>query len=72
MLAAGHGDDTITDFTDGTDTIAFDASNRTTSFSQLTTRAHLGGALIEFANEDGTLFLDGVSPTIVDATDFVF
>ena len=72
VLAAGHGDDTITDFTDGTDTIAFDASNRTTSFSQLTTRAHLGGTLVEFANEDGTLFLEGVGLALVNAADFVF
>ena len=60
VFQAGHGTDTILDFTDGDDTIDLSALTGITAFSDLTSQ---GG---------GTIRLDDTAVTDLDANDFTF
>ncbi|WP_417824846.1 calcium-binding protein [Thalassospira lucentensis] len=61
--SADFGDDTVTDFTDGTDLLDIDYASVTVADDGS------GNALISHAN--GTVTLTGVDYTDIDATDFV-
>ncbi|MEY8841152.1 calcium-binding protein, partial [Cribrihabitans sp. XS_ASV171] len=63
-----NGNDTITDFTDGTDTIRFIIAGL--NFGGLTISNPVGGALIDYGS--GTIRLEGVDATVLDVSDFLF
>ena len=73
VFAAGHGADTITDFTVDTDKIDLSALVAITEFSQLTIADDdNGNAVIDLsAHGGGTITLTGVSTSDLDADDFV-
>ena len=72
VFAPGHGADTITDFTDTEDQIdltAFDLSG----FDVLTITSSTTGITIDLSTHDGgTILLEGVAMTSLDAADFLF
>ena len=75
VFKAGHGDDTIGDFTNGEDTIAIDISGLTgiTQFSDLTITDNGGSAVIDLTGSGGgTIELTGFDMNDLDATDFTF
>ena len=70
MFGASHGNDTITDFEDGTDIIDLSALDGVASMDDLTITANGNDAVINTGQ--GTLTLTGVSTDDLDADDFVF
>ena len=66
----GHGNDTITDFEDGTDLIDLSALDGVTSFGALTITADGNDTVIDTGA--GTIKLVGVAPSDLDADSFVF
>ena len=70
VFGASHGNDTVTDFADGTDIIDLSALYGVTSFDDLTITAAGNDAVIDTGQ--GTIRLTGVSTTDLDAGDFVF
>lgn len=70
VFEASHGNDTITDFEDGTDIIDLSALDGVTSFDDLTITASGNDAVINTGQ--GTITLTGVSTDDLDADDFVF
>ena len=69
----GHGDDTITDFADGTDIIDLSDLDGVTSFSDLTIAADTNDANdTVITTGEGTITLTGVTHTDLDAGNFVF
>ena len=75
VFAPGHGDDTITDFTDGEDVIDLSAFlNAISSFDDLTISDNTdGNAVIDLSTHGGgSITLAGVSTSDLDADDFVF
>ena len=72
-FAPGHGNDTITDFTDGEDTIDLSAFAGIASFSDLKPMQDGSDTVIDLsAHGGGTVTLQGVSPGYLDADDFAF
>ena len=72
-FAPGHGNDTITDFADGEDTIDLSAFAGITSFSDLTATQDGSDTVIDLsAHGGGTVTLQGVSPSDLDVDDFTF
>ncbi len=71
VFAAGHGSDTITDFTDGEDTIDLSAFTSITAFSDLTV-AQNGNDTVITVPGGGTITLQGFTSTDLDENDFTF
>ena len=71
VFASGHGADTITDFTDGEDTIDLSAFTGITGFSDLTV-AQNGNNTVVTVPGGGTITLQDFTSTDLDATDFAF
>ena len=71
VFASGHGDDTVTDFTDGDDTIDLSAFTSITGLSDLTV-AQSGDDTVITVPGGGTITLQNFTSTDLDATDFVF
>ncbi|MCY4067159.1 MAG: calcium-binding protein, partial [Rhodospirillaceae bacterium] len=75
VFKAGHGTDTIGDFANGEDTIRIDTAGLTgvTGFDNLTITDDNGTAVIDLTGQGGgTIRLEGVDITDLDATDFAF
>ncbi|MDE0538214.1 MAG: calcium-binding protein [Rhodospirillales bacterium] len=75
VFKAGHGNDTIHDFTDGEDTIRIDTVGLTgvTGFADLSIADDNGTAVIDLSGQGGgTIRLEGVSVDDLDASDFAF
>ena len=68
VFGTSHGNDTITDFADGTDIIDLSALDGVTSFDDLTITADGNDVVIDTGQ--GTIRLEGVSTTDLDASDF--
>ncbi|MDE0538735.1 MAG: calcium-binding protein [Rhodospirillales bacterium] len=71
VFASGHGNDTITDFTDGEDTIDLSTFTGITGFSDLTV-AQDGNNTVITVPGGGTITLQGFTSTDLDTNDFVF
>ena len=73
VFAANHGSDTITDFTDGEDSIDLTAITGVAAFDDLTITADGTTAVIDLsAHGGGTIRLDNVAVADLDAEDFNF
>ena len=73
VYAAGHGNDTITDFTDGEDTIDLSAFSGISGFSDLTATQVEDGVQIDLSDYGGgTITLQNFTLSDLDATDFTF
>ena len=73
VYASGDGNDVITDFTDGEDTIDLAAITGITSFSDLTITQDGDDAVIDLsAHGGGKIQLEDVSTADLDADDFIF
>ena len=73
VFASGHGADTITDFTDGEDTIDLSAFTGITGFGDLTATQDGANTVIDLsAYGGGSITLQGVTSTDLDEADFVF
>ena len=73
VFAAGHGDDTVTDFTDGEDTIDLTAFTGITQFSDLDVTQTGDNVEIDLSGHGGgTITLEGVSADDLDGADFMF
>ena len=71
VFASGHGNDTITDFTDGEDTIDLSAFKAITGFDDLTV-AQNGADTVITVPGGGTITLQGFASADLDAADFTF
>ena len=71
VFASGHGADTITDFTDGEDTIDLSAFTSITAFSDLTVAQNGSDTVITIPG-GGTITLQDFTSTDLDAADFAF
>ena len=71
VFAAGHGNDTITDFADGEDTIDLSAFKAITGFDDLTV-AQNGADTVITVPGGGTITLQGFASADLDAADFTF
>ena len=71
VFESGHGDDTITDFTDGEDTIDLSAFTSITGFGDLTV-AQSGNDTVITIPGGGTITLQDFTSTDLDAADFAF
>ena len=71
VFASGHGDDTITDFTDGEDTIDLSAFTAITGFGDLTVEQDGDDTVITVPG-GGTITLQGFTSADLDAADFTF
>ena len=73
IFAAGHGNDTITDFTDGEDAIDLTAISGISGFQDLTIAADGSAAVIDLTEYGGgTIRLENTDVTDLDTEDFVF
>ena len=73
VFQAGHGNDTILDFTNGDDTIDLSALTDITAFSDLSITADGTAAVIDLTSHGGgTIRLDDTDVSDLDATDFTF
>ena len=75
VYAPGDGRDTITDFTDGEDTIDLSAFSQITQFSELTIRQDGDDAVIDLGtsdNPDDVVMLENFDMNNLDASDFDF
>ena len=73
VVATGEGNDTITDFTDGEDTIDLTAFTNITGFSDLTISASGSTAVIDLSSKGGgEIRLQNVDVEDLDASDFNF
>lgn len=71
VFASGHGNDTITDFTDGEDTIDLSAFTDITGVSDLTAVQNGNNTVITIPG-GGTITLQDFTSTDLDDSDFVF
>ena len=72
-VAAGHGNDTITDFTDGEDAIDLTAIAGIAGFEDLTITQEGNNAVIDLTAQDGvSITLKNFDVADLDAADFVF
>ncbi len=72
VYAAGDGNDTITDFTDGEDTIDLSAISGITAFADLTITQDGDNTVINLGDDAGKITLEGFTSTNLDAEDFNF
>ena len=74
VFEAGHGDDTVTDFTDGEDLIDLSAFTGITQFSDLMVNQVGNNVQIDLSGETGggTITLQNVLLADLDETDFIF
>ncbi len=74
VFEAGHGDDTVTDFTDGEDQIDLSAFTGITQFSDLMVNQVGNDVQIDLSDETGggTITLQNFLLADMDETDFVF
>ena len=73
VFDSNHGNDVITDFTDGEDLIDLGAFSTISGFSDLTLTSDENGVTIDLtAHDGGTVLLWGVDIDDLDAEDFVF
>ena len=73
MFQAGHGTDTVLDFTVDDDTIDLSAFTGITAFSDLSITAAGTTAVIDLSSHGGgTIRLENVTDTDLDAGDFTF
>ena len=74
VFAAGHGNDTISDFTDGDDLIDLSAIPTITGLSDLQITSDDNGITIDLTDHEGggTIWLRGFSIDDLDEADFVF
>ena len=73
VVKAGHGDDRITDFTDGEDAIDLSAFTGINGFGDLTATQQGDDVQIDLTTHGGgTITLDGFSLDDLDASDFIF
>ena len=72
VFASGDGNDTITDFTNGTDTIDLSAITAITGFSDLTVTQEGDDTKIDLGENVGEIILEDFTSTDLDATDFDF
>ncbi len=74
VFEAGHGSDTVTDFTDGEDLIDLSAFTGITQFSELTVTQDGVNVRIDLSGQDGggTITLQNFDLDDLDASDFVF
>ena len=73
VFEAGHGNDTIRDFTDGEDLIDLTSLTGITEFNDLTITDDGGTAVVDLSSHGGgTIRLEGFDDDDLDATDFVF
>ncbi len=73
VFQAGHGEDCIRDFENGTDTIDLTALQQITKFSDLTITADGDNAVIDLTSKGGgKIILEDFETTDLDATDFDF
>ena len=74
VFAAGHGDDTVTDFTDGEDLIDLTAFTGITQFSDLTVTQEGSDVKIDLSGQTdgGSITLQSVLLADIDENDFVF
>ena len=70
VFGTSHGNDTITDFTDGEDTIDLSALTGITQFSDLTVTAE--GNDVVISTGQGTIRLEGAEFNDIDEDDIVF
>ena len=71
VFGESHGNDTITDFADGTDIIDLSALDGVTQLNDLTI-TDVGGNAVITTSTGNTITLTGVSSSDLDASDFVF
>ena len=72
IFDSGHGDDIITDFTDGNDLIDLSAFGLS-GFDELVVSSDSDGVTIDLrAHDGGTIRLEGFDIADLDATDFIF
>ena len=72
VFASGDGNDTITDFENGTDTIDLSAITAITVFSDLTITQDGDDTKIDLGTNVGEIILEDFTSTDLDATDFDF
>ena len=74
VFAAGHGDDTVTDFTDGEDLIDLSAFTGITQFSDLTVTQEGNHVKIDLSGQTdgGSITLQNILLADIDEDDFVF
>ena len=73
VFQAGHGTDTIKDFTDGDDTIDLSAFTSITGFSDLTTTQSGDDTVIDLSTHGGgEITLEDFTSTDLDTADFSF
>ena len=73
VFEAGHGNDTIQDFTDGEDMIDLSAFNDITGFTDLTITNDDGTAVIDLSSHDGgEIRLEDFDSSNLSADDFAF
>ena len=72
VFASGDGNDTITDFTNGTDTIDLSAITAITGFSDLTVTQEGDDTKIDLGENVGEIILENFTSGDLDATDFDF
>ncbi len=72
VFQAGHGDDTIKDFEDETDTIDLSAMQNITGFGDLTITADSTTALINTSEGGGTIRLENTEVSELSTDDFTF
>ena len=72
VFASGDGNDTITDFENGTDTIDLSAITAITGFSALTITQVGDDTKIDLGTNVGEIILEDFTSTDLDATDFDF
>ena len=74
VFAAGHGDDTVTDFTDGEDLIDLSAFTGITQFSDLTVTQEGNHVKIDLSGQTdgGSITLQNILLADIDENDFVF
>ena len=73
VVGPGHGDDTIMDFENGTDTIDLSAFTGITQFSDVTATQDGNNVVIDLSGQGGgTITLQGFALSDLDASDFAF
>ena len=72
VFSSGDGNDTVTDFENGTDTIDLSAITAITGFSDLTITQEGDDTKIDLGENVGEIILEDFTSTNLDATDFDF
>ena len=73
VFSAGHGNDTIYEFTDGEDQIDLSAFSGISGFDDLSIRASESAAVIDLTGHGGgTIRIENINVDELDAEDFAF